>query len=280
MGLRPSCTVDALIGGTVVGPPVAWPGVTAPILPGAEPYSASGDARGALVLHGFTGNPQSMRGLALALAGAGLTVELPLLPGHGTAIADMVPTRWEDWSAAADAAYLELAARCESVAVVGLSMGGTLSVWLGERYPEIAALVLVNPLIQPPDADTVAFIDAMIEGGDEVAPGIGSDIALEGAVETAYPELPLRAARSLFAAAGDVAAQLGSVTAPVLLFSSTQDHVVPPVSGDRLVEGVKGPVERVVLERSFHVATLDYDKDEIEARTVKFVTDLLPPAGA
>ena len=56
--------------------------------------------------------------------------------------------------------------------------------------------------------------------------------------------------------------------------------MVPPVSGDRLVEGVKGPVERIVLERSFHVATLDYDKDEIEARTVKFVTDLLPPAGA
>ena len=60
----------------------------------------------------------------------------------------------------------------------------------------------------------MAFIDALIEGGDEVAPGIGSDIALEGAVESAYPELPLRAARSLFAAAGEVAAQLGSVTAP------------------------------------------------------------------
>jgi carboxylesterase len=221
-----------------------------------------------------------VRGLALILAGAGPTVEMPLLPGHGTAIADMVPTRWEDWSAAAEAAYLELAPRCESVVVVGLSMGGTLSVWLGERHPEIAALVLINPLIQPPDADTVAFIDAMIDGGDEVAPGIGSDIALEGAVETAYPELPLRAARSLFAAAGEVLEHLGSVTSPVLLFSSAEDHVVPPVSGDRLVEGVKGPVERIVLERSFHVATLDYDKDEIEARTVKFVTDLLPPAGA
>jgi carboxylesterase len=221
-----------------------------------------------------------MRGLALALAGAGLTVELPLLPGHGTDVADMVPTRWEDWSAAAEAAYLALAARCESVAVVGLSMGGTLAVWLCERHPEIAALVLVNPLVEPPDADTMAFIDAMIEGGDEVAPGIGSDIALEGAVESAYPGLPLRAARSLFAGAGQVAAQLSSVTAPVLLFSSTQDHVVAPVSGDRLVAGVKGPLERITLERSFHVATLDYDKDEIEARTVKFVTDLLPTSGA
>ncbi len=254
--------------------------MTAPILPGAEPYSAVGDARGALVLHGFTGNPQSMRGLAVALADAGLTVELPLLPGHGTAVEDMVPTRWEDWSAAAEAGYAELAARCEAVVVVGLSMGGTLSVWLGERHPEIAALVLVNPLIEPPDADTVAFIDALIDGGDELAPGVGSDIAQEGAVESAYPELPLRAARSLFGAATAISAELGTLTCPILLFSSTQDHVVAPVSGDRLVEGVSGPVERIVLERSFHVATLDYDKEEIEKRTVAFVSDLLPPAGA
>ena len=69
--------------------------MTAPIIPGAEPYSATGDTRGALVLHGFTGNPQSMRGLALALADAGFTVEMPLLPGHGTDIADMLPTRVE-----------------------------------------------------------------------------------------------------------------------------------------------------------------------------------------
>jgi carboxylesterase len=221
-----------------------------------------------------------MRGLALALTGAGLTVELPLLPGHGTEVADMVPTRWQDWSAAAEAAYSELAGRCESVVVVGLSMGGTLSVWLAERHPEIAALVLINPLVEPPDADTVAFIDALIEGGDELAPGVGSDIALEGPVESAYPELPLRAARSLFAGTTEVAAGLGSVTCPVLLFSSIEDHVVAPASGDRLVEGVSGPVERIVLERSFHVATLDYDKDEIEARTVKFVNDLSVSPGA
>jgi carboxylesterase len=252
--------------------------VTSPVLPGAEPYSATGDARGALVLHGFTGNPQSMRGLAVALADAGLTVELPLLPGHGTDVADMVPTRWEDWSAAADAAYTSLAGRCDSVVVAGLSMGGTLSVWLAERHPEIAALVLVNPQIAPPDADTVAFVDAMVEGGDERAPGIGSDIAAEGVTELAYPEVPLRSLQSLLAASVEVSADLAAVTCPVLLFSSANDHVVAPVSGDRLVEGVSGPIERVVLERSFHVATLDYDKDEIERRTVEFVTCVLAQA--
>ena len=265
---------------TIVASLLTCPGVSAPILPGAEPYAAIGDERGALVLHGFTGNPSSMRGLALALADAGLTVELPLLPGHGTAIADMVPTGWDDWSAAAEAAYVELASRCESVVVVGLSMGGSLSVWLAERHPEIAALALVNPLISPPDADTLGFIQLLIDGGDEVAPGIGSDIALEGVAESAYPELPLRAAQSLFAAVADIDAHLDAVTCPVLLFSSVNDHVVQPVSGDRLAEGVRGPVERIMLERSFHVATLDYDKDEIEARTVTFVTGVLAATDA
>jgi carboxylesterase len=233
-----------------------------------------------LVLHGFTGNPQSMRGLALALADAGFTVEMPLLPGHGTDIADMVPTRWSDWSGAAEAAYVELSARCDGVAVVGLSMGGGLAVWLAEHHPEIAALALVNPLVSPPDAATVEFLGAMVDGGDEVAPGIGSDIALEGAVESAYPELPLRAAQSLFTAAAEIEQGLGSVTCPVLVFTSVQDHVVDPTSSDLLVEKVKGPVERIMLERSFHVATLDYDKDEIELRTVEFIAGILASTGA
>ena len=253
--------------------------MSAPVIAGAEPYSASGDNRGALVLHGFTGNPQSMRGLAVALAAAGFTVELPLLPGHGTAMEDMLDTRWKDWSHAAEQAYTELAARTDSVVVVGLSMGGSLSVWLAEHHPEIAALSLVNPLLVPPDADTVGFVQAMIDAGDEVAPGIGSDIALEGAVESAYPGMPLRAALSLFEGVAEVEARLDQVACPVLLFTSTQDHVVDPTSSARLVEKAKGPVDQVVLERSYHVATLDYDKDEIETRTVAFLSSVLA-AGA
>jgi carboxylesterase len=251
--------------------------VSAPVLPGAEPYSATGDGRGALVLHGFTGNPQSMRGLALALADAGLTVEMPLLPGHGTDIADMLDTTWADWSGAAEEAYADLAARSDGVVVVGLSMGGMLALWLAEHHPEIAGLAVVNPLVAPPGADVVALIDSMIAAGEEMGPGIGSDIAMEGAVESAYLGLPLRAASSLFAAAHDVEAAVESVTCPVLVFTSRQDHVVDPSSSTILVERAKGPVEQVMLERSYHVATLDWDKDEIEAHTVEFVQTVLPP---
>ncbi len=232
------------------------------------------------MLHGFTGNPQSMRGLALALADAGVTVEMPLLPGHGTEMDDMLPTRWEDWSVAAESAYTDLAARSDAVAVVGLSMGGTLATWLAERHPEIAGLALVNPLLMSPDEATVSAVQSMVDGGDEVAPGIGSDIAMDGAVEYAYEGLPLRAALSLFAAAGEVEAALESVTCPVIVFTSVQDHVVDPKSSELLVARAKGPVEQVVLERSYHVATLDYDKDEIEVRTVEFVTSVLAPTSS
>jgi carboxylesterase len=115
----------------------------------------------------------------------------------------------------------------------------------------------------------------MIDGGLETMDGVGSDIALEGSVELAYAEVPLRAARSLFAAAKEIEAGLGSVTCPVLLFSSTQDHVVDPSNGELAVARIKGSVERIVLERSFHVATLDHDKDEIEARAVEFASGVL-----
>ena len=93
------------------------------VLPGAEPYSAPGGPHGALVVHGFTGNPSSMRPVAEALAAAGFAVELPLLPGHGTSLDDMMATRFPDWSAAVEAHFLELSGRTDSVVVAGLSMG-------------------------------------------------------------------------------------------------------------------------------------------------------------
>jgi carboxylesterase len=104
-----------------------------------------------------------------------------------------------------------------------------------------------------------------------VMDGIGSDIALPDATELSYAGTPVAPLLSLFEAVPGVSADLPSIRCPVLLFSSRDDHVVPPSNGDLLAASVSGPCERVWLERSFHVATLDYDREEIERRTVTFV---------
>jgi carboxylesterase len=253
--------------------------VTTPLIAGAEPWSSSGNSLGVLVLHGFTGNPQSMRPLAEALAAAGFTVDLPLLPGHGTTVEDMIPTRWEDWSAAAEAAYRSMASSCERVVVVGLSMGGTLTCWLAARHAEIGGIALVNPLVQAPDAEFRAGIQAIIDGGMAVIDGLGSDIKKDGSVEAAYPATPLAPVLSLFEAADALVPTLGAIHCPTLLLSSRVDHVVDPVSGDVLEAALGGPVERIHLEDSYHVATLDHDAPLIERSVVEFACRVAGPGG-
>ncbi len=240
------------------------------ILPGAEPWSADGrNGHGALCLHGFTGNPGSMRGVARAFHDAGFAVELPRLPGHSTTVDDMMTTSWRDWSGEAEAAYQRLAARVDKVVVSGLSMGGTLSCWLASRHPEIAGIVCVNPATTTQAAEVMDMVRGMVAEGTETMPGIGSDIAEPGVVESAYEGTPLRPLLSLIED-GLAHLDLAAIECPVLLLTSPQDHVVDPSQSDHLAATVKGPVDRVTLERSYHVATLDYDKDIIFERAVAF----------
>jgi carboxylesterase len=224
-----------------------------------------------LVLHGFTGSPGTMAHLAAGLETAGFTVSVPTLPGHGTVVDDMVPTRWDDWAAAAEAAYLELAARSARVAVAGLSMGGTLTCWLAARHPEIAGIVCVNPLVLPRDQAEVDFLDALLDAGEVLTEPVGADLADPDAVEPSYERTPLAALRSLVVAVADLQPDLARIACPVLLLTSAQDHVVDPANSDHLAAAVAGPVERVALERSFHVATLDHDRDLVVERSVAFL---------
>jgi len=239
------------------------------IIPGLEPWSADGSDVGVLVVHGFTGAPQSMRGLAEAFAAAGFTVDLPLLPGHGTSVDDMITTTWADWTAAAEAAYERLAARTSKVVVAGLSMGGALTAWLAARHPEVAGIVCINPVVVR-DQNVVDFAAGALAEGTDRIPAIGNDVADPAGKEKAYEATPLAPLVSLQEGVGQLEPLLGDVTCPLLLMTSPQDHVVPPSNSDALAGAVTGPVERLTLERSYHVATLDYDRDLIAEHAVAF----------
>jgi carboxylesterase len=241
-----------------------------PVLEGAEAWSADGGPAGLLLLHGFTGNPSSFRAIGEAAAAAGFAVEVPRLPGHGTAIEDMVPTRFADWAAEADAAYHRLADRTDRVVVVGQSMGGTLACWLAARHPEIAGLVGINPAVLAPDPQVFELFTLILEAGEEISPGVGSDVADPDVAESAYDGSPVAAAGSLLEAVVELQDELPKISCPVLIVTSRQDHVVAPEASDLLASVVAGPVERVYLERSYHVATLDYDKELVTERTIEF----------
>jgi carboxylesterase len=252
--------------------------MTAPaVLPGAEAWShhavdpTDGPAHGALVLHGFTGDPSSMRDLAETFAAEGLHVELPRLPGHGTTIEDMLTTGWADWRGEVEAAYQRLAARAGKVVVAGLSMGGSLALWAGLQHPEVAGLVLVNPATRPQPPEVMAMLADMLAAGTEVAPGIGSDIADPEVGESAYEGSPLRPLTSFIEdGLAPMAERYGELTMPLLLFTSRQDHVVEPAQSEYLVEQYGGPVDHRWLERSYHVATMDFDRDVISVEAATF----------
>ncbi len=250
------------------------------VMQGCEPFSHVGEgSSGVLVLHGFTGNPSSMTGQAQALAAAGHHVEQPRLPGHGTTLADMMTTDWSDWSGEAVAAYDRLAERADHIVVAGLSMGGTLTLWTGLQRQgdgKLAGLVCINPATQSQPDEVMAMIAEMLDDGIEVMPAIGSDIADPDVVEIAYEGTPIRALMSMINdGVVPITGRFGELSVPLLLLSSVDDHVVPPANSaylhDAYGAGDRGLVDFVSLERSFHVATQDFDRDLINERIIAFV---------
>ena len=247
-----------------------------PLLPGVEPFAADGGPVGAVLCHGFTGSPRSMRPWAEHLAAAGLTVRLPLLPGHGTSWREMSLTRWQDWYAAVERAFDELRERCDTVVVMGLSMGGTMAVRLAERRgAQVAGVVLVNVSLL---GERLALRALPI--AKHVLPsvrGLGDDIKKPGVTEGGYDRWPVKALASLVELWALTRKDLGMVSQPLLVFRSTVDHVVEPTNGTTLLRSVSSTdVEEVLLNDSYHVATLDNDAPVIFARSLEFVRRLAP----
>jgi carboxylesterase len=242
-----------------------------PLMPGAEPYSHDGGDTGVLLLHGFTGSPKSMKPWGEFLASHGYTVRVPRLPGHGTRWQDMNITTWQDWYAEADRSFRELAARSSQVFVMGLSMGGSLTLRLAEMKGDaIAGIVLVNPAVhsERPDRFALPIIKHVIGS----FPGISNDIKKPGQDEGAYDRIPLKAAHSLTHLWSAVKTDIAAIDQPLLLFRSAEDHVVEASNAAWILSHVSSTdVREIVLMDSFHVATLDNDADLIHRESLDFL---------
>jgi carboxylesterase len=234
-----------------------------------EPFAADGSPVGVLVLHGFTGSPRTVRPWAEHLAAAGLTVRAPLLPGHGDSWQELAKTGWTDWYAEAERAFTELSGRCEQVFVTGISMGGCLAFRLAETQGDrVSGLVVVNPSLAG-DNPLIPFTPVLKYLVRSI-PSIGGDIKKPGTSEGAAKKTPVASVATLPRMWKTTAAELASVTQPVLVYRSTVDHVVGPASMKRLTAALPNAEVRPLAD-SYHVATLDNDAPEIFDGTLAFV---------
>ncbi len=254
--------------------------MAAAVMTGCEPWQAQGTGdrarTGVAVVHGFTGNPLSTTPTAQALNAAGFTVSVPRLPGHGTTARDMAKTRYADWRAEVDRTVDELLTTCDKVVLVGLSMGGTLTLDVTSSRSDVAGAVVINAALLDRD-EVVAKLAPILQHIIPMIPrdlaGLPTgDIAKADEDEHAYGMVPAKAAQSLTSQLGRIRGQLGNLTQPILVAWSPQDHTVPPKNSEALL-GMLGSddVTPLRLERSFHVATLDYDRPKLEAAIIAHV---------
>jgi len=241
-----------------------------PIIPGAEPWSAPGSGErantGIVVAHGFTGNPTSTRAFGEALAERGFAVEVVRLPGHGTHWRDMAKTRYGDWRWQVEQALDGLHRDGKKVVLVGLSMGGTIALDLAcARGKDVAAVVPINCTILDREgllAKAAPLLEKILPVVPASAAGLVKNDIAKGGDEHAYDMVPTRAANSFLKELRRIRDGLADLAAPTVVAYSVQDHSVPTENSKKLIELLAGrDVKELPLERSYHVATLDFDVD-------------------
>lgn len=239
-----------------------------------KPFSAMGTGEvGCLVMQGFTGTVGSIRYYAEQLAAKGLAIEAPRLTGHGTRWQDVNQAHYADWIHDAEQAYQLLAHRCAKVFVTGLSMGGTLILYLAEHHPEIAGVIPINAPVFMTDkrAPLLPILKHLVAS----TPAIASDIMEPGVVEPAYDRTPTAGAHEMLKLLGVTRKDLGLIAQPLLVMRSEHDHVVPHECGKYIMEHVSSKDKSmVVFDKSAHVVTMDYDKDGVVDAAWTFIERL------
>lgn len=234
---------------------------------------------GCLLIHGFTGTTSSMKPMGEYLSGKGVTVLGPRLPGHGTTVEDMGKWAYTDWTATVETAFDELAALCDNVFVSGLSMGGTLTLYLGERRADkVKGLMPISAPVDklaPGAQQYLLPLVPLLKKVVKTFPGPGNDLKDPEVVEVAYEKLSTNALHELIKLAALVKPDLGRIKAPMRIFAAKDDHVVPTANADYIYEHVgSGDKEIVWLRNCYHVATLDCDKEKIFEDSYNFMVKL------
>ena len=236
-----------------------------------QPYANITDSKiGVLVIHGLTSTTSSMLGLAQKFAEAGFNVELPKLSGHGTKWQDLNKVSYLDWINDLEIGLEKLKKRAEKIFVCGLSLGGGLSLYLAGKHPELSGLILINNacVFTSPAFWFIPILKRITPS----TKAVGSDINEPNEKEIAYDRTPTAAVHEMLKMLKIMRSMLKDIKQPAIIFKSKQDHVIPIKSAIYTYNNLGGDdIELVWLEKSYHVAPMDYDKELISQKSIEFI---------
>jgi len=238
----------------------------------AEPRKRTASDGGVLLLHGFLGSPLEMTPLADALTKEGWVVSVARLAGHATSPEDLAQTTWQDWVASAREAYADLRRRCRRVALVGLSMGGALALYLAASDPPAAVVAISTPVRMRPLLASASRVASRIMPVVPVLVRLSPRDPQVRAYRSPYRRLPLVAAGQLEALLAETRRALPLVRGPLLVIQGRRDWIIPRASAQEILRlASSAPATMLWLQRSGHVATLDRDRTVLAREVIEFL---------
>ena len=257
------------------------------IIPTAEPFFFPGQGEnariGCLVTHGFTGAPKEMRWLGEYLNRQGYTVCGMRLAGHATRPEDMVRSRWQDWLLSVEDGYALLHSCTDQVCLLGLSMGGVLSLTAAARFPVNGVVAMSTPYELPALSMPLwaarflsRFKPYMPKG--KVPTSGWFDLAAY-AQHVAYPMNPVRSAVELKLLIKEMQATLPKVTVPVLLIHSRDDDYVVKDSMEQIYHHLGTSDKQMMwVAGGGHVITEEPTRETVFKAAAGFVQRISRPA--
>ena len=243
-------------------------------LPRAEPFFIPGGTTGCLLVHGFTGTPNEMRWLGQYLADDGHTVLGVRLTGHGTNPKDMIRSRWWDWLASVEDGWNLLSGCTDKIVIIGLSLGGVLSLVFSSRYPVSGVIALSTPHHLPNDP-RLPFVKLLSFFAPYIPKG-ASDWHDQEAYnqQLFYTQDPTRSISELKDLLAEMRSSLPKISAPVLLINSYDDQAVKAEDSHQdLINTALGSQDKTTLwvENSGHVITCDAERQIVFQACAGFV---------
>ncbi|GAC1334196.1 MAG: alpha/beta fold hydrolase [Candidatus Dormibacteria bacterium] len=247
-----------------------------------DPFDLGTGELGVLLIHGFCGTPPEMRDLGEHLAAAGFRVRGTLLPGHGATPEELRRTHWEDWVAGAQADLDVLKQECRLVFCAGQSMGGTISLLLAARNPDVVAVATCAALV-----DLGRMTAFQIHLGNRILrwhyPDRNSvDLWNRDAVQRlrSYNRRAMKSHVDLLQLYQHTRRSLSKVRQPALILHGMRDATVPPRNAELIRSGIGDSAVVRYFDRSGHAMSIDVEAPEIQALVTEHFLNAAAARGA